>query len=155
MLYIYIEPNGREGYDYVQSNYVCRVSEYFDNFYEDSWFDELLVKDIVKEIDKVDIINARTIVDEVAGALPVTALSSGVKALILLCSTDKQVNGDRMGDNCVNKLMEIAKNKDIHISLDHLMRLPDAFEAIIENEDLRITSYREFVDVYTRYKYEM
>lgn len=150
MLYIYVEKPTYEGYEYVQANYVTRVSPYFDNVYEDEWFSDDFTKETVKEIDKSDVIDSRSVYNEYGGSLPVTDLSTGVKSLMLLKFTDKKICGDRLGDNCVSRLLEIANNKDIHISLDHIMPFPDYFEAIIENTGVRISTFQEFIDEYLR-----
>lgn len=150
MLYIHIENPTNEGYKYVQANYITRVSPYFDNMYEDEWFDDDFTKETVKEIDKSEVIDCRSIYNEYGGSLPVTELSTGTKALMLLKFTDNKVSGDRLGDNCITRLLEIAKTKDIYISLDHIMSFPEYFEATIENSQTIIHSFNEFIDEYLR-----
>lgn len=152
MLYIYIEQDTNESYKYVQSNYITRVSSYFDNEYEDDWFLDDFTKKVIKEIDDSDVIDRRCIYNEYGGSLPVTEISTGAKSLLLLRFTNNKVSGDRMGDNCLHLLLEIAEVKDIHISLDHIAKFPDKFNAVIENTGKKISSMSEFVDEYIRSK---
>lgn len=150
MLYVYVELPTEESYKFVQSNYVTRVSPYFDNIYEDEWFQNDFTKEVVREIDKSEVIDARSIYNEYGGSLPVTSISTGAKSLLLLMFTDRKVSGDRMGDNCIPKLLEIASIKDIHISLDHLMEFPERFEATIENTGIVTYNMKDFIKEYLR-----
>lgn len=150
MLYVYVELPTEESYKFVQSNYITRVSPYFDNIYEDEWFHNNFTKEVVKEIDKSEVIDARSIYNEYGGSLPVTSISTGAKSLLLLMFTDRKVSGDRMGDNCIPKLLEIAAIKDIHISLDHLMNFPEIFEATVENTGVVIHNMKDFIKEYLR-----
>lgn len=59
-------------------------SRVFDGIYYKEWFDEELVKKMVKDIDKTDVLAKDKLVSEVLGDISVTKLSSGVKGLILM-----------------------------------------------------------------------
>lgn len=125
MLTIYL------GKDYLFMNgKVNNVSAYFDEVYEPSWFTSEFSKKIVNQIDNVTYFGSGDVfISEKYGAMSATELSSGSKALLILLNEDDTlVSGDRMGDNCVPLLLELAKMKDIKITLCHLMEFPDDFE---------------------------
>ena len=78
-------------------------------------------------------------------------LSSGAKALILLANCPGLiVSGDRMGDNCVPFLMELAKEKDISITLCHIMHfdLEESFEFYCIPQNKVIRDFGEFLDAW-------
>ena len=144
MLYIYID----DGWDTLPDEYECYVSDYFDDVYEPDWFSDLFVRRIIKEIDDSEVVGqgkSVNIYNEILGNIPPQYLSSGCKALILLHKEDIKINGDRLGDNCIGLLLEIADKKDIVISLSHIPPFPDKFNAIIVNNGKKIVSNKEFI----------
>ncbi len=150
MLNIYIyEYDKYKGYP--ASGYVSDVKGIFDDEREPEWFKDDFVKKIIQDIDKSVVRTISddgfvTLTNDILGELSVNQLSSGCKALILLYKTDFKINGDRMGDNCVPLLLEIAVKKDIYISLHHIMQFPEKFEAVIVNNGERIHSKNEYID---------
>lgn len=123
------------------------VSDYFDEVFEEDWFSDNFVKNTIKEIDKSEIVGegrSINIYNEFLGNFPPQHLSSGCKALILLYKEDIKINGDRLGDNCMDLLLKIADKKDITISLSHMPPFPDKFEAYIINTKKFIKTNKEF-----------
>ena len=57
---------------------------YFDNRYEDDWITDPLSVEMIKDIDKSEVISAHLIQSPVLGAIPVRDISGGVKTLILM-----------------------------------------------------------------------
>lgn len=115
------------------------VSDYFDALYENTWFSSKLAKDIIKGIDDSTHIKDGYIESPVYGAISPTELSSGCKgALLLLNMPDIIVCGERFGDNCFKWLFEIAKDREITITLSHFLRLDYSF-------DMRILNTNEIV----------
>ena len=56
---------------------------YFNNVYEDDWFDDEIVKQIVKDIDN-SVLRGLCVLSPVLGSISVQDLSGGCKTLILL-----------------------------------------------------------------------
>lgn len=131
------------------NEYEGYVSDYFDDEYEDEWFRDDYVKMLVKEIDNTSVLDDGSLYNEYLGGIVKQQLSSGVKGLILLYKTDCRIKGERLGDNCWKYVLDIAKNKDIYISLNSIPNLPEDFSAYLENID-SIVDKREYIFNYVR-----
>ena len=113
-------------------NAIYHPPVYFDNTYEDEWItDELSVK-MIKDIDKSDVIGPHLVQSPILGPISTKELSGGVKTLMLMAFDDsgKIFNASACGDNCAKWILEIAKNKDLTISLHHSMNFGDGEYAI-------------------------
>ena len=123
---------------------------FFDNTYEDDWITNSLTIDMVKDIDKSEVISAHLIQSPVLGPISVKDLSGGVKTLILMAFDDsgKVFNASACGDNCAKWILKIAKDKDLTINLRHIMDFGDEnFEANILNTGDIVHNMEEFVDI--------
>ena len=141
MLYIELAEN----YE-TMKRYVGNVSGYFDAEYEEAWFKDDFIRRVIREVDETEVLNGNTLYNETLGQIPPQWLSSGCKGLILLYKEGTHINGDRLGDNCISLLLEIADSKDITISLRHIPKFPEKFNAVIINSNRRIGSFREYVE---------
>lgn len=123
---------------------------YFDNTYEDEWITDPRSIEMIKDIDKSDVIGARVIDSPVLGSISVKELSGGVKTLILMLfdESGKIFNASVCGDNCAKWIFEISKQKDLTISLHHIMDFDSChdFNAYIVNTDKQVNSYKEYLD---------
>jgi hypothetical protein len=122
---------------------------YFDNQYEDAWIVNPLSVQMIKDIDKSDVISAHLIQSPVLGAIPVKDISGGVKTLMLMAfdQSGKIFNASACGDNCAKWIAKIGKEKDLMINLHHVMDfsgVPD-FEAILLNTGKKVHSYEEYL----------
>lgn len=123
---------------------------FFDNTYEDDWITNSLTIDMVKDIDKSEVIGAHLIQSPVLGPISVKDLSGGVKTLILMAfdESGKVFNASACGDNCAKWILKIAKDKDLTINLRHIMDFGDEnFEAKILNTGDIVHNMEEFVDI--------
>ena len=123
---------------------------YFDNTYEDDWIINSLTIDMIKNIDKSEVISAHLIQSPVLGPISVKDLSGGVKTLILMAFDDsgKVFNASACGDNCAKWILKIAKDKDLTINLRHIMDFGNEnFEANILNTGDIVHNMEEFVDI--------
>lgn len=145
MLNILID-NGRQN----MSDYESYVSDYFDDVYEKAWFLDEFIQKIITDIDCTEVKSDYVLYNETLGEIPPQYLSSGCKALILLYKEDCKINGDRLGDNCIELLLKIAQEKDIYVSFSHIPRFPECFEAYILNTEELIHTKKEFVLLYVR-----
>lgn len=152
MLKIYVD-NCQED---LSDRYEGYVSDYFDDTYEPEWFEDPFVREIIKIIDKSDVIcehKSINIYNEILGNIPPQNLSSGCKGLILLLKDEIAINGDRLGDNCIPFLLKISEKKDCEISLGHIPKFPEKFNAVILNTGDMITTRKDFVSKFVRISY--
>lgn len=74
--------------------------DYFVAEYYDEWFDDPIVKQMVKDIDKSEVYGANNIISPVLGPINCMQLSTGVKNLIIAYKTDEVIDASYCGDNC-------------------------------------------------------
>ena len=98
-------------------NTIPSVSSYFDNVYEMDWFDDEVVKSIVRDIDKSELLGA-CVISPVLGSISVERLSGGAKGLILMYKLD-DFESDLIsyGNNCEDWIIELSRNKDITVCM--------------------------------------
>ena len=88
---------------------------YFNNVYEDDWFDDEIVKQIVNDIDN-SVLRGLCVLSPVLGSISVQDLSGGCKTLILLYKLDDfEPNLIWLGNNCEDWLIKISNIKDINV----------------------------------------
>jgi len=122
---------------------------YFDNRYEDEWITDPLSVEMIKDIDKSDVISAHLIQSPVLGAIPVKDISGGVKTLILMAfdESGKIFNASACGDNCAKWIMKLGKQRDLTINLHHVMDFSGVkdFEVLIVNTGKMVHSYEAYL----------
>lgn len=99
---------------------------YFDNVYEDEWITDPLSLEMIRDIDKSDVLDPISPKD----------LSGGVKTLMLMAfaDQDKVFNASVCGDNCAKWILKMGQEKDLTINLNHIMNFGEnSFEAKILN----------------------
>lgn len=140
MLYLYLGIIDREkefGDDYYPIS-----GKYFDAVYEQEWFDDEVVRAMIKWVDKSEVIEGEAIRSPVLGIISPLQLSTGVKTLILLWKIDGFItSGERLGDNCWHWLFAMANEKDIRLPLDHCIPpqwLPEEMTCRIANDKNRL-----------------
>lgn len=124
---------------------VRNVDSYFDFNYLDEWLMDEMVKEMIKEVDKSDVISANCIQSPVLGQIPPTKLSGGVKALILLLKQPElEIYATACGDNCAKWILKISELHDIHIVLKHVMRFNCDFDAYCTDTNTKISSLDDY-----------
>ena len=100
--------------DIEDENYVFSPDTYFKYNYEDAWFEDELVKEMVHDVDGSTVLSAHSIDSPVLGIIAPERLSGGVKALIIMyMEPELIVNASACGDNCAKWILEIGKRQDI------------------------------------------
>lgn len=131
-------------------NSIYHPPVYFDNVYEDRWITDDFSIEMIRDIDKSEVISARAIDSPYLGSISVKELSGGVKTLILMKfdESGKIFNASSCGDNCAKWIVEISKHKDLVINLHHVMDFSSCkdFEALIINTGKYVRSYDEYLD---------
>ena len=125
---------------------------YFKNKYKDSWLLDPIAQKMIKGVDQSTVISGKAIDSPYLGIIPPTGLSGGVKTLILIHNEPKTVfNASTCGDNCAKWLLELAKDKDITINLNHIMDFGKKFEVYVVNEKKHINNMLDFVRIAGKY----
>lgn len=125
---------------------------YFDNVWEDDWIIDPLVRQMIKDVDKSEVIGPHLIESPILGPIPPSILSGGVKVLILALKDNSFFyNASNCGDNCAKWFLEIAKEKekqgdDLVVYLEHIMHFSGDFEIEIINSGKIVRNQREYVD---------
>lgn len=128
MLHIYYgDPN--------LDNYIFNPDAFFNNTYEESWMTDPLSKEMIRDIDKSEVVGPRLIDSPFLGPIPTERLSGGVKTLILMNFDDRHIfNASACGDNCAKWILKIGQRKDLTIRLGYLMNFgEEEFEIEILN----------------------
>ena len=63
---------------------IDNTSLYFKNSYKEKWINDNFTKEMIKDIDKSDVINDNLIKSKILGDISPLQLSTGVKTLILI-----------------------------------------------------------------------
>ena len=127
---------------------VFATSVYFDNTYEDEWFNDPFVKEMVQDIDRSEVVNAYCVNSPVLGQIPVTKLSGGVKTLILILKDRNRIfNASQCVDNCAKWLLKMSEDEDVYINLRHTMDFGEGpYEIYIDNLNKVVSNRDDFVD---------
>jgi len=121
------------------------VDSYFDFNYLDEWLENDLIKQMIEDVDKSKVLSASCIESPVLGQIPPTKLSGGVKALILmLMQPELEIWATACGDNCAKWIIEISKQHDINIVLEHFMDFPYDFDAVCVETGRRISTIDDY-----------
>lgn len=102
----------------------------FRGNYEDEWFDDPFVKELVMEVDKSEVVSPYLIISPVLGPISFENLSGGVKILIMLYKMPEMEQwGTSCGDNCLPAMARIGKMQDIQVKYSHCpAKIPEEME---------------------------
>lgn len=128
-------------------NIIYATSTYFNHTYRDKWITEPLSVEMIRDVDKSEVISCNLIQSPVLGAISPVQLSRGVKTLILINKVRDQVfNASHCGDNCAKWLLRIAADKKVVVNLRHLMNFGDGeFKIMVMNKKKIVHNMRELV----------
>ncbi|MDE6833944.1 MAG: DUF4869 domain-containing protein, partial [Ruminococcus sp.] len=109
--------------------------------------------EMIKSIDRSEVLGANAIKSPVLGIIPTTSLSGGVKTLILIANDKKHIfNASTCGDNCAKWILKIAENRDITINLRHIMDFgKKKFKINVLNTNETVTNMEELL--HSAYKF--
>lgn len=127
---------------------------YFDNQYEDEWIIDKLSMEMIKDVDKSEVIGPHLIESPVLGPISVKEISGGVKTLILMAfdQSGKIFNASACGDNCAKWILKIGEEKDLTINLRHIMDFGnDEFEIKILNTGDIVHDMGQYIEIAGRY----
>lgn len=127
---------------------------YFDNRYEDEWVTAPLSVEMIKDVDRSEVVSERLIQSLILGPISVKEISGGVKTLMLMAFDDsgRIFNASVCGNNCAKWILEIGRQKELTINLRHIMNFGDGeFEIKILNTDSIVHNMEEFVYIAVEY----
>ena len=127
---------------------------YFNNTYDDEWITDPLTVEMIKDVDKSEVIGPHLIESPVLGPISVKVISGGVKTLILMAFDDsgRIFNASACGNNCAKWILEIGKRKDLTINLRHIMNFGKGpFEIKILNNGEMVHDLDRFIAVAAKY----
>lgn len=80
---------------------INRSNIYFNSTYQDEWFVDELVREIILSVDRSRVISPHLIKSPVLGPIGPKNLSGGTKTLILMYKDREHIfNATNCGDNC-------------------------------------------------------
>lgn len=126
---------------------VYDTNTYFNNTYKDSWITKDLSMQIIKDIDKSDVIDGNSIKSPIFNVMSPKQLSGGAKTLILVANNRNKVfNVSTCGDNCAKWLLKIADEKAITVNLRHIMNFGNnEFKIKIKNTNKIVKNMEELI----------
>ncbi len=127
---------------------VFNTAVFFKNDYEDEWITDPLVKEMIRDVDRSEVLDSGVIDSPVLGKIPPLNLSGGVKTLILVrFEPGKVFNASTCGDNCAKWLLKIAETEDRTVNLRHIMDFGSGtFEIRVLNNGTVVHSMAELTD---------
>ena len=122
---------------------------FFKNSYTDDWITDELSKEMIRDVDKSEVIGPRIIDSPVLGGITPRELSGGVKTLICIYKRpDRVFNASACGDNCAKWLLEIGKRQNVTINLRHLMDFGEKeFSIKVLNTDQTVHNMDELLPI--------
>ena len=132
---------------------VFNTAVFFKNDYEDEWIVDPFVKEMIRDVDRSEVLDSGIIDSPVLGKIPPLNLSGGVKTLILVKFEPERVfNASTCGDNCAKWLLKIAETEDRTVNLRHIMDFGEGTFAIrILNNGKVVHDMAEYTDVAIEY----
>ena len=130
---------------------------YFANQYEDEWITSDLSKEMIKDVDRSEVIDSNEIKSPVLGSISPLQLSGGVKALMLMKHYPGKIfNASNCGDNCAKWILKLAETQDFTINLFHVMDFgDDPFDfRILNKKGLVVHNMQEFLNAGVKYLQE-
>jgi hypothetical protein len=128
---------------------VYNTAVFFKNDYEDEWIVDPFVREMIRDVDRSEVLDSGVIDSPVLGKIPPLNLSGGVKTLILVKYEPSRVfNASTCGDNCAKWLLRIAETEDRTVNLRHIMDFgEEPFAIRVLNNNSIVRSMTELTDV--------
>ena len=128
---------------------VYNTAVFFKNDYEDEWIVDPFVKEMIRDVDRSEVLDSGVIDSPVLGKIPPLNLSGGVKTLILVKFEPSRVfNASTCGDNCAKWFLRIAETEDRTVNLRHIMDFgEEPFAIRVLNNDSIVRNMTELTDV--------
>jgi len=121
----------------------------FPDIFEDDWFEDETVKQMIRDIDKSEAISPYSIISPILGNISYERISGGVKGLIMMLKFKTEndsiiyYSSAAFGDNCFPWIWNIAKEKDIYLYVCSVFYFPkwDNFPVYCLDNNKTYTGY--------------
>ncbi len=123
------------------------TSTYFKHAYKNKWIVDSMTIEMIKDVDKSEVIGDNLIQSPVLGPISPLQLSGGLKTLILIYKDSSRIfNASKCGNNCAKWLLKMAEDKKKVINLRHIMDFGDGeFKIKVINNGKIATNMKELV----------
>lgn len=135
-------------------NEIYNPPVYFRNQYEDEWITDELSRKMILDVDKSTVVGPHLIDSPVLGPISPRELSGGVQTLMLMAfdRSGRVFNATACGDNCAKWILEIAKEKELTITLHHIMDFSGLdFEIEILNTGETVDNFIDYLKLAGQY----
>ena len=117
---------------------IYNTEMFYENQYDPDWIMDDFGKKVIKDIDDSEVISPDVIRNGIFGSFASTELSAGVKTLLLIRHFPRKIfNISNCGNNCSKYILELAKDRDITVTLHHAMDFGREFEVKVINDKRR------------------
>ena len=131
---------------------IYNTEVYFQNVYDDEWITDDFAREVIKKVDKSEVLDSQAIKSPVLGIIAPERLSGGTKTLLLMKNMPQMVfNASTCGDNCAKWILDLAqkeegKKQKVLINLRHLMDFGEGeFRIRIVNTGKIVHNMAEYV----------
>lgn len=126
---------------------IYNTAVYFKNTYRDDWITDDFGKEVIRDVDKSEVVSAHVIESPVLGSITPLMLSGGVKTLLLIKHDRSHVfNASTCGDNCAKWIFELARDRKVVVNLYHVMDFGrDEFKIRVVNSGKIVHNMTELI----------
>lgn len=120
-----------------QSELIDLPMKLFNFVYDDKWFEDTLVQEMIKNIDKSEYLEGNLFKNPIFDYVRAEELSTGVKTLILglKYDTDKYYQLSNLGDNCYKELAKFQNEVNIKFWADCLPKMQETDLVFVSEEE--------------------
>ena len=126
--------------------FISNIDGFFDFNYDPEWITQYPAIEIIRDIDKSEVVNQGVIDSPFLGPISPRDLSSGVKVLLsLFFMPEYEYGAHYCGDNCATWIQRIAEHHDIKLSFVEVMRFQEPFTFAITNDNSTVNNMYDFI----------
>ncbi|MDY4697006.1 MAG: DUF4869 domain-containing protein [Selenomonas montiformis] len=132
---------------------IFNTAVFFKNSYDDAWIVDDFSRQMIKDVNKSEVMGTGVIDSPVLGKIAPERLSGGVKTLMLVkFMPDMVFNASTCGNNCAKWLLKIAENEDRTVNLRNIMNFgEESFDIHVLNTNQVVHSMRELLPIAIKY----
>jgi hypothetical protein len=138
-------------------NSLMGISSTFDTTFKEHWIDNPTSRRIIKAIDNSEVIKGNVIESPILGTMPPQWLSGTTKGVLMILFADfmdgKYYCGEYFGDNALPFILEIARTKDVYMTLAHYFDFPKDMDdkIFIDNTNEIVEGYQGYLKEYKKW----
>lgn len=126
--------------------YIANPEDWFDNEFGEKYITGTMERDMIKDIDKCEVVSEHNVIHPLLGSMSPFDLSGTVKTLILVKNDPGHVfNGSFMGDLAAPWLLKIGEFCNRTVRFGYLPEFKEPFKIRIDNNDKIVTTWHDLV----------